>query len=234
MALRTVLAVSKKTYSTVGLAYRINGVDIIGVGIERTAQEWLEQLISASEGVGGGLSTSTATEFNYIDNQARTLEIKDATIASMLGFQPDFVFPTTTPILATKWGVSKLVLQNAENPDPHPNSILETFKEVEPDFENNNVTLRGFPVISDYEEDNDRESYIASIRFLPVLRRSDVKKFLEFNGKGISESINIIGLTFKIAEDVDLSLNIGLYNGIKDQYPNKNLKQFDLGFMVNV
>ena len=234
MGLRTIVAISKKTYSTAGTTYKVNGFSFLGLGLAKNAEEWLQELISSTNGSGGGLTSSTVAEFNNISGHDSTLEIVDTTIAKMLGFTAGVLYTVGTPIIASSWGSSKLVLQNAENLAGLSNSIMQSFEEMSGEFQKNVVILRGFPPISDYEADNDREIYKCEVRMFPASRREDLKTFFDENTKGISETVNIYGLTFKIAETLDLNINMDIYSGIKDQYSNKNLKEFDIGFIVEV
>lgn len=226
MALRTIVAISQKK-----LFVPAGGYEIDGVANTSTAtidvQAWGARLISDA---GGGTIDFTLefTSF-FLD---KSLKVLDSSFANLLGLTVNQLYPAGATFYSNKWGYTKLVLQNAENPAPLTNSIMQSFEEASGEFEKNVVILRGFAPISDYDADNDREMYKCEVRMFPASRRSDLKLFLEENAKGISETINIYGLSFKISETLDLNINMEYYNGIKDQYSNKNLKEFDIGFVV--
>jgi len=233
MDLKLVVALSQKKYGTSDTVYKINGVNTSGGGIDRDVGEWLVQLSVDAGGSSGGALSFSLAEFNYFE-PSNSVEFVDETVARMLGFDTGVIYPASTLNEATKWGASKLVLQNSENPAPLPNSMIKSFEEKAIDFAKSTKILRGFAPISNYDKESDRESYIVSVRTFPAARRVDLKDFLDFNTNNIAEIVNVYGFDFKISETIDLNVNVGDYNGISEHFSNKNLKQFEIGFIVAV
>ncbi len=228
MALKTVVAISQKKLFVSAGSYEIDGVANV-VAITYDLEAWLNRLILDA---GGGTIDFKREFTSFL--LPKSLKILDTSFANLLGLTVNQLYPAGGTFYSNIWGYTKLVLQNAENPSPLFNSMIQSFEEVPISFENNVVILRGFAPISDYEKSNDRESYNVEVRMFPVARRGDLKLFLEENAKGVSETVNMYGFAFKIAEDLNLNINLSPYSGIKDQHSNKNLKEFDIGFIVEV
>lgn len=233
MEFTNIIAISKKTYSTSFNIWAVNGVATTGDGVARTAKEWFNFLNTDTGATVSGLSSPDYLEFNKFYLPA-TLEFIDETIAKMLGFETGIVYPADTFNIAEKWGSSKLVIQNSYNQPPLSNSILTSFDEESIEFDNSTTILKGFAPISSYENDDDREAYLCKVSYFPVSRRDDLKLFLYENGHNVSEKLNIYGLEFKIANDIDLNLDLSKYSGISENISNKNLKKFEIGFIVSV
>ncbi len=227
---KTVIAISQKTYTTSSNIWEVGGTPTTGDGVARTAKEWFDYLNTDTGAVVTGLSSSDYAEFNrfYVPD---TIEFIDETIAEMLGYEVGTVYPADTFNESERWGSAKLVLQNSVNPAPLSNSLIQSFEEKALDFEKNVTILRGFAPISDYEQEDDRVSYLCEVRMFPNARKEDVKLFLHTNGNGEAEELFIYGLEFKIDNTTAFNLNLKNYSGISENYSNKNLKQFDIGFI---
>jgi len=233
MELRNIIAISQKKYATTGNIWNVAGSPTAGDGVARTAKEWFDYLNTDTGATIVGLSSSTYAEFNrfYVGG---TIEFLDSTIAMMLGYETSVVYPASTFNTAEKWGSSKLVIQNSYNAPPLANSILTSFEETSVDFANNTTILKGFAPISDYENDDDREGYLCKVSYFPASRRNDLKLFLYENGHNVAEDLIIYGLEFKIDNTLLLNLDLSKYSGVSENISNKNLKKFEIGFIVSV
>ena len=233
MELRNIIAISNKEYTTSDDIWKVGASTTTGDGVARNAIEWFTEFKSDTGAIGSGLGTTDYAEFNRFYAPA-TIEFLDATIAMMLGYETGVVYPADVFNTAEKWGSSKLVIQNSYNAPPLANSIMNSFDEMSIEFANNTTILKGFAPISDYENDDDREAYLCKVSYFPAARRDDLKLFLYENGHNVAESLYIYGLEFKIANTLLLNLNMDSYSGISENISNKNLKKFEIGFIVSV